>query len=247
MQLNPAKSEVLFVATHGQSLKFTGSNGLSIARARLDFASSVRSLGVLLDTRLSFNEHVTKLCQACNYHIRSLKHIRPMLTDSVALSVAGSIVNSRLDYCNALLYGTSERNISKLQRVQNAVARAVDCRPRRAHMRPVLAKFHWLPIRERLHYKMALLAYQGRVGLLPRYLSTLLSDYKPARTLRSGFGAPLLQTRRVRNELARRSFGVAVPAVWNALPPALRLAPSLDTFKAGLKSNLFREAFYYLL
>ena len=114
-------------------------------------------------------------------------------------------------------------------------------------MRPVLAKFHWLPIRERLHSKMALLAYQGRVGLLPRYLSTLLSDYKPARTLRSGFGAPLLQTRRVRNELARRSFGVAVPVVWNALPPALRLAPSLDTFKAGLKSNLFREAFHDLL
>ena len=87
---------------------------------------------------------------------------------------------------------------------------------------------------------MALLAYQGRVGLLSRYLqSTLLSDYKPTRTLRSGFGAPLLQTRCVPNELARRSFGVAVPAVWNALPPALRLAPSLDTFKAGLKSNLF--------
>ena len=82
-QLNPAKSEVLLVATHGQSLKFTSSNRLSIAGARLDLASSVRSLGVLLDTRLSFNEHVTKLCQACNYHIRSLKHIRPMLTDSV--------------------------------------------------------------------------------------------------------------------------------------------------------------------
>ena len=79
-----------------------------------------------------------------------------------------------MHYCNALLYGTSERNISKLQRVQSAVARAVDCRPRRAHMRPVLAKFHWLSIRKRLHYKMALLAYQGRVGLLPRYLSTLL-------------------------------------------------------------------------
>ena len=114
-------------------------------------------------------------------------------------------------------------------------------------MRPVLAKFHWLPIRERLHYKMALLAYQGRVGLLPRYLSTLLSDCKPAWTLRSGFGAPLLQTRRVWNELARHSFGVAIPAVCNALPPALRLAPSIDTFKAGLKSNVFREAFYDLL
>ena len=114
-------------------------------------------------------------------------------------------------------------------------------------MRPVLVKFHWLPIRERLHYKMALLAYQGRVGLLPRYLSTLLSDYKLALTLRSGFGAPLLQTRRVRSELARRSFGVAVSAVWNALPPALRLAPSLDTFKAGLKSKMFREAFHDLL
>ena len=85
MQLNPAKSEVLLVATHGQSLKFTGSNGLSVAGARLDLASSVRSLSFLLDNRLSFNEHVTKLYQACNYHIRSLKHIRPMLTDSVAV------------------------------------------------------------------------------------------------------------------------------------------------------------------
>ena len=82
-----------------------------------------------------------------------------------------------------------------------------------AHMRPVLVIFHWLSMRERQHYKMAILADQGRVGLLPRYLSTLLSDYKPARTLPSGFGAPLLQTRRVRNELARRFFGVAVPAV----------------------------------
>ena len=51
---------------------------------------------------------------------------------------------------------------------------------RLSRFRPVLAKFYWLPTRERLHYKMALLAYQERVGLLPRNLSTLLSDYKPA-------------------------------------------------------------------
>ena len=59
--------------------------------------------------------------------------------------------------------------------------------------------------------------------------------------------SPLLQARPVRNELAKLSFGVVVPAVLNDLLPTLRLAPSFETFKPGLKTYLFREAFGDLL
>ena len=172
-------------------LKFNGDNKLNVAGAQLDSSSSLRSLGVVIDSKLSFNEHVTKVCQACNYHIRALNHIRPMLSDATALTVATSIVMSKLDYCNSLLYETSQKNFNKLQRVQNALARTVTRSSRRTHMRPLLA--------------------------------------------------PLFQIR-MRNEMTTRSFGFAVADVWNALPVDLNLAPSLDIFKAKLKTFLFQEA-----
>ena len=154
---------------------------------------------------------------------------------------------SKLDYCNSLLYETSQKNFDKLQRVQNALARTVTRSSRRTHMRPVLAKLHWLPVRVRTRFKMAVLAYKSRIGLLPRYLSDTLVDYKPVRTLRSGAGAPLFQIRRVRNEMTKRSFGFAAADVWNALPADLKLAPSLAIFKAKLKTFLFQEAYELLL
>ena len=60
-------------------------------------------------------------------------YIRPRLTLDAAKSVAviNSIVGVRLDYCNSLLYGTSQRNVDRLQRVQNSLARAVTQAPYR--------------------------------------------------------------------------------------------------------------------
>jgi len=48
-------------------------------------------------------------------HARTLRHIRPLLTLEAAKAVAVSIVGSRLDYCNSLLYGTTEWNLDRLQ------------------------------------------------------------------------------------------------------------------------------------
>ena len=36
-----------------------------------------------------------------------------------------AFVITRLDYCNSIIYGISERNLSKLQRLQNTAARVV--------------------------------------------------------------------------------------------------------------------------
>src|SRR5207247_3518149 len=56
----------------------------------------------------------------------------------VANTVASSIVSTRLDYCNSLLYGTSVRNVQRLQRIQNSLARVVSGIKKRDHKRPVL-------------------------------------------------------------------------------------------------------------
>ena len=61
-----------------------------------------------LDSILIFDEHVADVARQCHYHIRALKHIRPLLTLEAAKTFAVSIVGSKLDYCNRVLYGISQ-------------------------------------------------------------------------------------------------------------------------------------------
>ena len=58
-------------------------------------------------------------------HIRALRQIRRALDNSTAATVASALVSARLDYVNPILYGTSTKQITRLQRVQNALARVV--------------------------------------------------------------------------------------------------------------------------
>jgi len=59
------------------------------------------------------------------YHLRALRHIRPVITNEDANMIACSVVSSRLDYDNAVLYDVSPESINCLQRIQNALARCV--------------------------------------------------------------------------------------------------------------------------
>jgi len=67
----------------------------------------LQSLGITIDSHLRFDCHAKEVARACNYHTRALHHVRTLLTDDLAQTEACNIVGSRLDYCNALLYGAT--------------------------------------------------------------------------------------------------------------------------------------------
>ena len=92
---------------------------------------------------------------------------------------------SRFDYCNAILYGIPDAQLLKLQLVQNSAARQVTGTRRREHITPVLFALHWLPIRQRIQFKLLLLVYRCTHQLAPDYLTDLVVPYVPARSLRS--------------------------------------------------------------
>ena len=65
-----------------------------------------------------------------------------------------------LDYCNSLLYGAGGGLLKKLQAVQNAAARVVMRTRKFDHITPVLRDLHWLPVRQRIKYKLAMIVYK---------------------------------------------------------------------------------------
>ena len=154
--------------------------------------------------------------KACNYPIRALRHVRRGLTLESAKLIALGLVTSRLDYCNSLLYGTSKSNLNKLQHVQSDLARVVLQAAWSSSSGPLLKQLHWLPVQQRIIYKMALVTFNVKFSKQPSYLYSLLDNYTPSRNLRSEplrdnifFGFPFggLRQPDAASVLARQPFG----------------------------------------
>ncbi len=97
---------------------------LTLDGCSVNSSSSVRNLGLLFNSNLSFDSHVSSICKTAFFHLKNISKLRPMLSMSNAEILIHAFMTSRLDYCNALLGGCS-RLINKLQMVQNAAARVL--------------------------------------------------------------------------------------------------------------------------
>jgi hypothetical protein len=239
MLLNPDKSEVLLVARRPNAAKFASGSGINVAGSLVAYSVQLKSLGVTLDQELTFDQHVSNIVKVSNFNIRALRHIRPMLDRTVANTVACSIVSTRLDYCNSLLYGTSAKNIQKLQRVQNALARVVSGARKFDHIKPILRELHWLPVAQRVQYKVALITHKVLNTGQPHYLNSLMTEYKPTRQLRSENKRQLSKPSGLTSTAGLRTFTRASEAVWNKLPEDIRISADFRSFKCKLKTFIF--------
>ena len=166
-----------------------------------------------------------------------LRPIARSLSVEAAKSLVHAFISSRLDYCNAILHGLPDR---RLQSVLNAAARLITSAPRRDHITPILLQLHWLPVRRRFDFKIAVLVFQCLTGQAPGYLAEdcqLVADVG-VRRLRSADTATCV-TRRTSNIFGDGCFAAAGPRLWNSLPINLKQCHSLEQFKCLLKTFLF--------
>ena len=102
-------------------------------------------LGVWFDSNFQFYSHINKTCHSVFYSLYNIRGIRKYLPLEVAITLIQARVKSRIDYCNAILYGLPATHIRKLQRVQNAAARLLTNTARYSHITPFMIDHHWLP------------------------------------------------------------------------------------------------------
>jgi len=159
-------------------------SSMSVAGVDRPVADDIKVLGVVLDWRLSFHKHVSAVARSssCSYHVQAIRHIPHLLTTELAQTLACSLILSRIDYCNAVLHGAPSYSVKKLQRVQNNAARIVLEALRRSHASPLLRTLHWLPVQQRIDYRVALLTFKVRSTSTPSYLRLLIQDRETAAT-----------------------------------------------------------------
>ncbi len=119
--LNSDKTEILIIGPKNSTHNILDHN-LQLDGCPLP-SSTVKNLGVILDSKLSFENHISNVTKTAFFHLRNIGKLRNMLSVSDAEKLVHAFMTSRLDYCNALLGGCPASSINKLQIVQNAAAK----------------------------------------------------------------------------------------------------------------------------
>src|ERR1700730_10527351 len=117
--------------------------------------------------------------------------------------------------------------------VQNVVQRykVLKCKLRKIKYSCRLKSLHWLPVPERIKFKIASLTFKVLNFAKLSYLSELISSYQPTRSLRLS-GTNLLKVSDIQTEIGRRSFSYAASTIWNSLPQDLRSCTSITISRA---------------
>lgn len=242
LKLNEDKTELIVFAPKHRLNDFRNCQ-LQFDGCVVSYAPFVKNLGVHFDKALNMEKHVSALVKSCFAQIRTIGRIRPYLTESACKTLVATLVTSRIDYGNAILYGINNNVLSKLQRVQNTAARLITRKRKYDHITPELMALHWLPIKYRCQYKLLLYTFKVLTERAPVYLQELLTIHVPTRSLRSE-NSMLLSKPRVRTKtFGERQFDRAASTLWNNLPSSIRHEQSMGIFKKQLKTYLFRLAY----
>jgi hypothetical protein len=117
LSLNANKSECILFSTAQRSRNFNPVSQIHLPNTSISLSDTKKPLSATLDSHSTFNSHIQSITQACYFHFKAFRHIRSSIDPETAKSVACSIIGSRLDYANSILYGLSLSNLAKLQRV----------------------------------------------------------------------------------------------------------------------------------
>ena len=240
--LNDVKTD--FIHVHSKfSRTVSEISEISVGSSIITPKHEVRNLGVIFNDQLSLQSHINHCCKLSFLALSNIYKVRKYLDRCQAERLIHAFVTNRIDHCNSLYLGLPKIYLDKLQRVLNAAAKVVIRPGVNDSTRDILRSLHWLPVKERIIYKILLMTYKARNGLAPTYLSSLLHDYVQSRSLRSSSKGLLTVPRTKTKTFGDRSFSVAAPELWNTLPIDIKLSASVDIFKSKLKTFLFKQAY----
>ena len=250
LELNEGKTKVIEILSN------RGIESRVISDIQIDDGCSlpvpndfVEVLGVVFDDRLNLGKHVNRVVSTCYGNLRSLGRIASGLTEPLEIQLIHSLMLSHVDYCNALFYNLPQCLLHKLTGVlYSAVGFVFGLRGSalREHVLPCLRSLHFLPVKYRIEFKIALLTHGCLHGCAPAYLKNLINSRSVSEgySLRVDDDNWLLQTVTGLNFARSRSmFSCASPGVWNSLPLSLREIESLSLFRKRLKAFCFSLAF----
>ena len=163
--------------------------------------------------------------------ISNIGRMKRYLTVDNLRCLVQSVLLSKIDSCNSLFFGINEYELNRLQKLQNSFARLIFGRRKSDHVSDLFEKLHWLPVKQRIIFKILLLVFKVFTNSSPLYINECLTilDHENR----------VLKVKTFNSSYGERAFCNYAPKLWNALPEYLRKSVTISYFKKQLKHYLF--------
>ena len=154
------------------------------------------------------------MVSSCFSKLYQINRVRGSFDEDTLKLLITSLVFSKMLYCSTVWSNTSSGNINKLQSIQNFASKIVTNSKKYDHVTPLLRQLNWLPVKQMLYLKDAVMTYKCVYGLAPLYLSVKLTKRSNIHSRntrkRDSLNVPLFRTtagQRTFQSVARPAYG----------------------------------------
>lgn len=248
LTVNPSKSQTIIIGGRGQLARVDRSqlSPISFMGTIIPYSETVKNLGIYFDTTLSWSRQVNEVSRKIFASLRSLGRLRNFLPIKTKITLAQSLLLPILDYADVCYLDLTEELLNKLERLQNAAIRFAFGLRKFDHISEYRAQLKWLPIRLRRNsHILSLLFNILHNPTIPDYLKERFGlraevhQRQPRSINRLLLACPVHRT-----EFYSKSFTVQSVRLWNCLPPSIRAAESLQSFKKLLRAHFESQCGY---
>ena len=125
---------------------------------------------MILDLNLTFDNHITTSVSECIACLAQINRVKRCFHKNT-LTVIHALVFSKMYYCSNVLTNTTSKNVRKLQAVQNFACQIVSGAKKYDHVTSLLKSLSWLPVKDQLCYRQAIMAFKCMTRQAPEYLT----------------------------------------------------------------------------
>ena len=233
LSLNVAKTELMIIGSRQRLNTQCDEVDIRIDDEMIKRVDRTKSVGLTIDDRLSWSNHVDEICRKVSSAIGALKRIRHFISANTALQIYNALILPHFDYCSPVWDCLSSQSSDKLQKLQNRAARVITKLPFDTSSNLLLDSLKWEKLSLRRKKQKALIMYKTIHDLAPEYLQRLFSQRDAEYNLRNLEGKLTLP--KPNTNYLKRSFCYSGACLWNNLPQYLRNADSIGQFKRTIK------------
>lgn len=235
--VNPDKTKFMIIGTRQLINELDVNISISFMGKILEPVDFAKDLGLLMDSHLSYDKHISNLVSSCLYKLCQINRVKNNFDKGTLTMIITSLVISKLLYCSTVWSNTTCTNIKKLQSIQNFACKIIAGSKKYDHVSPLLRDLGWLSVDKLLYLRDAVMTFKCMNNLAPKYLCDMFEKRSCIHN-RSTRNCNSIQIPLFKTTSGQRSFAFRGASIWNNLDTELKKCTSLKSFKSKLKDHL---------
>jgi hypothetical protein len=237
MKANPTKFQLISFGSYAVNL-----SNISVADLELNAQSCIKYLGVYIDSKLSFCNHVEFLCRKASRQINALMRLSNIIDYDTKFTMYKSFITANFEYCPLIWSLCNKTEMNKICRLQGRALRFVTSNfTLRSH--ELLQECKIVRFSDTIVNRIAIEMYKIMNNLVPSFICELF-ERQNNYSLRQGNSVALKLPRTTK--YGKYSIVYVGAKIWNSLPSVFKEAVTLNDFKNFLSQWEQRDVWFYL-